>query len=188
MSSSKRRIESDPGSQVGFQREIYSTVLQLSPFLWSSEWKSTPLVGMMGGWTHCSSWKRRVKSADMIWEFREGKSEGGFSRRQRGWGGERFYSRRIGAFGPGAEGAGRKTASVEEQERRESAEGRCFHRGCCPPNRWGWGTKAKNLFWFSLFSCSLGCKPASVPYLNTHYWVNIHFNFVYSVCCSQNCL
>lgn len=72
----------------------------------------------------------------MIWEFREGKSEGGFSRRQRGWGGaESFYSRRIGAFGPVAEGAGRKTVSVVEEERRESAEGRCFHRGCCPPNR-----------------------------------------------------
>lgn len=27
----------------------------------------------------------------MIWEFREGKSEGGFSRRQRGWGGERAF-------------------------------------------------------------------------------------------------
>lgn len=43
-----------------------------------------------------------------------------------------FYSRHIGAFGPEAEGAGRKTASVGEEERRESAEGRCFHRGCCP--------------------------------------------------------
>lgn len=37
MSSSEQKIESDPGRQVGFQREICSTVLQLSPFLWSSE-------------------------------------------------------------------------------------------------------------------------------------------------------
>lgn len=82
-----------------------------------------------------------------------------------------FYSRCSGTFGPGAEGAGSSTASVEEEERRESAEERWFQRGWCPPNRWGWGTKAKNWFWFSLFSCSFGCKPASVPYLNTHYCV-----------------
>lgn len=76
MSSSEQRIELDPGRQVGFQRKICSTVLQLSQFLWSSKWKSAPLVGMTGGWRHCSSWKRRAKYADMIWEFREGESEG----------------------------------------------------------------------------------------------------------------
>lgn len=76
MSCSERRIESDPGRQVGFQREICSTVLQLSPFLSFSERKSAQLVGMTGKWSHWSSWKRRAKYADMIWEFREGKSKG----------------------------------------------------------------------------------------------------------------
>lgn len=55
MLGSERRMEPNPGRQVGFQREIRSTVLQLSTFPWSSEWKSAPTVGTTGRWRHCSS-------------------------------------------------------------------------------------------------------------------------------------
>lgn len=55
MSGLERRIKSDPGRQLGFQREICSTVLQLFPLPVVLRMRISLLLGMMDWGRHCSS-------------------------------------------------------------------------------------------------------------------------------------